>query len=168
MKHTIELDGAFVVTKGPRNGDWRAEASIDLSKVPAGLVRELLLHGLKQKVADAASGATTEAEALGAMNKAIDAVLAGEWSSRAASGGVDERTKVARIIVRDMLKMKLGATSPAWKEFAALALADQVAKLDAVYAKNAAKLSSAVDKLVEARAQERADKAALAGEFDID
>ena len=166
-KHTIELDGAFVVTKGPRNGDWRAEASIDLAAIPAGLVRELLLHGLKQKVADAASGAATEAEALGAMGKAIDAVLAGEWSSRATGGGVDERKRIERQIARTALKAKLGGTSAGWKEFTGMADADQAAKLDAIYAKNAAKLLPAVDSKLALLAQERADKAALAGDLDL-
>ena len=165
-KHTIELDGAFVVSKGPRNGDWRAEASIDLAAIPAGLVRELLLHGLKQKVADAASGATTEAEALGAMGKAIDAILAGEWSSR-ATGGVDERKRTERQIARTALKAKLGGTSAGWKEFTGLADAAQAAKLDAIYAKNAAKLLPAVDSKLALLAQERADKAALAGDLDL-
>ena len=166
-KHTIELEGAFTVSKGPRNGDWRAEASIDLAAIPAGLVRELLLHGLKQKVADAASGATTEAEALGAMGKAIDAILAGDWSSRAVGGGVDERKRVERQIARAALKAKLGGTSAGWKEFTGLSDADQAAKLDAIYAKNAAKLLPAVDSKLALLAQERADKASLAGDLDL-
>ena len=167
MKHTIELEGAFVVTKGPRNGDWRAEASIDLAAIPAGLVRELLLHGLKQKVADAAAGATGADTAMGLMQKAIDAVLAGEWSSRAVGGGVDERKRVERQIARTALKAKLGGTSAGWKEFAGLSDADQSAKLDGIYAKNAAKLLPAVDSKLALLAQERADKAALAGDLDL-
>ena len=166
-KHTIELAGNFIVTKGPRGGDWRAEAVIDLAAIPANLVLDLALHGLKQKVADAASGAQTEAEALAAMQKAADAILAGEWSARGAGGGVDERTKVARQIVRQVLKAKWGAKSADWAEFTGLSDADQNAKLDAAFAKNEAKLGPAVDERLAQLAAERKAKQALLADLDL-
>ena len=166
-KHTIELAGTFTVSKGPRGGAWKAEESVDLAALPASIVTDLLLHGLKQKIADAASGAATEVEAGAAMAKAAKAILAGEWSSRGEGSGVDERTRVQRMIARIALKAKVGAKSEAWAEFTGLSDADQSAKLDAIYAKNAAKLLPAVDSKLALLAQERADKAALAGDLDL-
>lgn len=119
-KHTFDLDGTFTVSKGPRNGEWRAEQAIDLSAIPASIVLDLALHGLKQKVADAASGATTEQEALGAMGKAVDAILAGEWSSRGAASGDGTRTlALVRLFKAAMPKDKL-------KAYNALSVDDQV------------------------------------------
>jgi hypothetical protein len=166
-KHTIELDGTFTVSKGPRDKTWLAKVERDLSTFPAGLVLDVFLHGLKQLGADSASGATSEAEALGAMEKKLDALWAGEWSSRGEGSGVDERKRIERQIARTALKAKLGGTSVGWKEFTGLADADQAAKLDAIYAKNAAKLLPAVDSKLALLAQERADKAALAGDLDL-
>lgn len=166
-KHTIELDGAFAVTKGPRGGDWRAVEVVDLAALPTAIVRELALHGLKQKVADAASGAQNEVEASAAMAKAATALLAGEWSSRGESAGVDEATKVARQIARAALKAKVGAKSEAWATFTGLSDADQAAKLDAIFAKNEAKLAPARDKELARLREARADKAALAADLDL-
>lgn len=166
-KHTIELQGTFTVSKGPRDKTWLAKVERDLTTFPASLVLDVFLHGLKQLGADSASGATSEAEALGAMEKKLDALWAGEWSSRGEGSGVDERKRTERQIARTALKAKLGGTSAGWKEFAGLADADQAAKLDAIYAKNAAKLLPAVDSKLALLAQERADKAALAGDLDL-
>ncbi len=119
-KHTFDLDGNFTVSKGPRNGEWRAEQAIDLAAIPASIVLDLALHGLKQKVADAASGATTEQEALGAMGKAVDAILAGEWSSRGTGTGDGTRTlALVRLFKAAMPKDKL-------KAYNALSADDQV------------------------------------------
>jgi len=162
-KHTIDLDGTFVVAKGPRNGDWKAEVAIDLAVIPTSIARDLLLHGLKQKVADAASGAQTEAEAQGAMQKAVDAVLAGEWSSRGE--GVSDRTKVERAVARDVLRAKLDKAE--WKAFTEESTMQQNKRLDDIYAKNAAKLSPVVDKRIADAAKERAERAALVDAVDI-
>lgn len=166
-KHTIELQGTFNVTKGPRDKAWQAVESVDLAAIPASIVMDLALHGLKQKIADAASGATTEVEASAAMAKAAKAILAGEWSSRGEGSGVDERTRVQRMIARIALKAKVGAKSAEWATFTGLSDAEQAAKLDAIYAKNSAKLLPAVDSKLALLAQERADKAALAGDLDL-
>lgn len=167
-KHTIELAGDFTVTKGPRDKAWLAECKVALADVPASIVHDLLLHGLKQKIADAASGAQTEAEASAAMAKAVDAIMAGEWSARGTGGaGVDERTRVARQIVRQVFKAKWGAKSADWAEFTGLSDADQNAKLDAAFAKNEAKLGPAVDEKLAQLAAERKAKAALMADLDL-
>lgn len=164
-KHTITLDGSFAIAKGPRNGDWRAEVTVDLAKLPEGILVDLLCHGLKQKVADAASGATTADEADGAMSKALAAIMAGEWSSRVAGSGVSEETRVQRQIARVAFKAKVDKA--AWATFTGLSDADQVAKLDAIYAKNASKLEGAVKAKLAALAEERAQRKALEGAIDL-
>lgn len=166
-KVSIELAGDFAVSKGSRADGWNVTAKLDLAKLPTELALPLLLHGLKQKIADAASGAKTEAEAQASMDKAITALLAGEWSSRGASEGVDEATKVARQITREVLKAKVGAKSEAWATFTGLGDAEQNAKLDELFAKNSAKLQPAVDaKLAELKAA-RERKAKIAADFSI-
>lgn len=166
-KHTITLDGNFVVTKGLRGGAWKAEESVDLAAIPAAIVTDLLLHGLKQKIADAASGAQTADEAGAAMAKAAKAILAGEWSSRVAGAGVDERTRVQRMIARIALKAKVGAKSAEWAAFTGLSDAEQAAKLDGIYAKNEAKLAKAVDDKLALLAAEREAKRGLGDDINL-
>jgi hypothetical protein len=107
---------------------------VDIAKLPAEILAQSALHGLKQKIADAAASAPTAAfdaaqadvefsdrdarekarrawindpanadaiaaESLARMEKARDALYAGEWSARAAGGtGLtdDEKATVAR------------------------------------------------------------------------
>ena len=119
-KHTVEITIAQTDSKGPRNGDWRANVLVDWTKVPADLWADLLMHGLKQKVADAASGATNESEALASMQKALDAIYAGEWTSRGAGTGDGTRTlALVRLFKAAMPKDKL-------KAYNALSTDDQV------------------------------------------
>ena len=53
--HTISLAGDFTVNKGPRDKTWVATAVIDRAKLSADIVAQLIDHGLKQLIADAAS-----------------------------------------------------------------------------------------------------------------
>lgn len=93
------------------------QVMLDLAAIPHDVLRQVLVHGIKQKVADAASGATgliwqevkgkdapkpsrdqladfaqTNAKAikeqtLALMQKAADALLAGQWQVRVAGDG---------------------------------------------------------------------------------
>ena len=63
--HTISLAGDFTVNKGPRDKTWIATAVIDRAKLSADIVAQLIDHGLKQLIADAASQATTMDEEIG-------------------------------------------------------------------------------------------------------
>lgn len=160
-KHTINLEGAFNVSKGPRDGSWRAAVSIDLGALSPDIVARLIEHGLKQKVADAASGATTEAEAVAAMQQAADAILAGDWTSRRAGEGVDEETSVGRMVARNALKTSWGAKSEKWAAFTGLSDDEQATKLDTVRADNAALFAPAIAGEIAARKAKRDSKAAL-------
>ncbi len=167
-KHTITLEGADTITKGPRDKSWLASVAVPLGDLSSDIVERLAMHGLRQKVADAASGATTLDEANASMQKAVDAILAGEWSSRVAGGGVDEETAVGRMVVRGALKARWGAKSPEWATFTGLGDDEQAAKLDKVRADNAALFTDAIAAKMAERARDRADKAKLAKGLTID
>lgn len=169
-KHTITLDGDFTVTKGPRDKSWSATSTIALADIPADIVLDLALHGLKQKIADAASGAQTADEAQGSMDKAIKGILAGEWSTRGASDGASFETIVGRSVMRNAFKVKVGAKSPQWAKFTGLSDADQIAKLDEWLAgPQGEALADAIAKEIALRKERAANKAdaAKAVEFDI-
>lgn len=158
----IELPESHTVTKGPRDKSWVAGVTVTLGDLSPEIVARLAVHGLHQKIADAASGAETEAEALASMQKAVDGLLAGEWTQRTGGGGVDEVTTVRRQIVRSAVKAKFGAKSPEWTEFTGRSDADQNAKLDEIFAENEAAFTPAVEARMAERKAERERKAKLA------
>lgn len=167
-KHTIELAGDFAVSKGSRADGWKETATIALAGLSTEMVQELVMHGLRQKIADAASGAKTPDEAKASMGKAIDALLAGEWSSRTAGDGASEETLVARSVMRGLVKAKYGAKSEEWATFTGLEPAEQNTKLDAMATKNADAIAAKVAEEIARRKAARADKAKLAGKVDIE
>lgn len=166
-KHTIGLSGSHTVGKGPRDKSWTASVTVDLAKLTTEIVERLALHGLTQKIADAASGATSADEANGAMQKAADAILAGDWSSRREASGVDERTRVARQIVRGIYKAKLGGKSPEWAEFTGMSNAEQAEVLDKLVAKNEAKLAPMIDEKLATLRAERERNANVKADFAL-
>lgn len=163
----IELNGSHTVTKGPRDKSWSASVTVDLAALSPDMVAKLAVHGLQQKIADAASGATTLDEATADMQKAADAILAGTWTSRGTGSGVDEETRVARIVVRRVVKAKFGATSPEWKKFIGLSDDEQNAKLDAIREANAEAFAAAIEAEMEARRKAAADRSGLAKGLEI-
>lgn len=163
----IELPKSHVVTKGPRDKSWVASVTVSTEAFTPDIVAKLAMHGLQQKIADAASGATNHDEALAAMQKAADAIVKGEWSSRGVGTGADERTLVARSIVRAAMKAKLGGASPEWAAFTGLDPAAQLAKLDAIAAANEAIFADAIDAKMAERAAEREQRKTLAGAADF-
>jgi hypothetical protein len=163
----IELPTSHTVTKGPRDKSWMASATVDVASLTPDIVAKLAVHGLQQKIADAAAGATNEAEATAAMQKAIDALVKGEWTSRTAGEGVSETVLVARMITRSVVKAKYGAKSPEWAAFTGLEPSAQNAKLDEIFAANAEKLQSAVDAKIAERAKQREERKSLSSGLDI-
>lgn len=109
-------------------------APIDLGAIPHDVLRQVLAHGIKQKVADAASGVVGElwvekkgkdapkpsrdqlrdfAEAnekavkdatLAAMQKAIDALVAGQWLVRQSAGGTVSKFTAEQSLALDIAK----------------------------------------------------------------
>ena len=165
--HSITLAGTFEVAKGSRSEGWVETASIDLAALGTSIVEALALHGLKQKIADAASQAKTPDEAKASMQKAIDALIAGEWSSRGGGEGVGEEVRVARSVTKAAMKASLGAKSAKWATFTGMSDADQAAKLDETYEANKAKLAPMVEAEMARREEARKAKAKLGGAIDI-
>jgi hypothetical protein len=164
----IELPETMTVTKGPRDKTWSASVSVDLSKLSPEMVARLAVHGAHQKIADAASGATTADEATASMQKAADAIIAGTWTSRTAGAGVDEETRVARIVVRNAVKAKFGSKSPEWAKFTGMSDDEQVAKLDSIREANADAFMPAITAEMERRAKAAADRSGLAKSVSIE
>lgn len=172
MKVTIELAGEIAVSSRERS------VHIDTARLSPEIIAKLVVHGLTQKVADAASGAKKIAEETNAdvhdvtvnlMSKAVDALVAGEWSTRVAGEGVSLETRVARQITRTMAKAKMGSKSAAWATFTGLSDDEQNAKLDAWFAANEAALKSEVDAELSRRkaAAKAKDKLAGAVSFEL-
>lgn len=166
-KFEIEVTNEWLVSKGPRDKSWEASAVCDVTKLSADIVAKLAMHGLQQKIADAAAGAKTADEADAAMNKAIDALMAGAWSSRGTGEGVDEETRVARSVVRSAVKAKFGSKSPDWAKFTGLSDSEQNAKLDEWFASNEAAFRPAVEQELERRKAAAKAKAKLASGLEI-
>lgn len=129
-------DVTFSVPKG--------KFAINGTELPDQSVAHLMTFAL-QTLQDAYAGAKSTDEALGAFNGKLDKLLNGTIGTRGSGDGADERTRVARQIVRGLVKAKYGAKSSEWKTFIGLADADQNAKLDAIYNANTEKSEKLVE-----------------------
>jgi len=127
--------------------------NVALADVSA-LGTELLTYGIRQKLRDAASAASTQAKetntevavvAQGMLDAAYKSLTSGEWSHRGDGSGVDPRTAIARSIVRKAIKEKVGSKSPQWATFTGLSDSDQLAKLDETYTSNSDVFDPAID-----------------------
>lgn len=108
--------------------------SVDVARIPHDVLRQVLWHGIKQKVADAASSATgliwkevkgsdapkpsreqltefaeANAKAIGdttlaLMQKAADALLAGQWQVRVAGDGTSSKWTDEQALALDIAK----------------------------------------------------------------
>ena len=81
------------------------DVEFDLTKLNAETIAQLVLHGLTQKVGDAAAGKAGD-EALAAMQKVMDQLHEGSWTMR-RSGGGSGRNALDRMMIskaRGMLK----------------------------------------------------------------
>ena len=126
----------FAVPKG--------KYTINGNELPESSVAHLMTFAL-QTLQDAYAGAKSTDEALGAFNGKLDKLLNGTIGTRGSGDGADERTRVARQIVRGLVKAKLGGKSPEWATFTGLDDAAQNAKLDEWFTANEAALTPAVD-----------------------
>jgi len=169
-KFTIELEDEYIV--GMRNG---ASVTVRTTEI-ASVLANLCEYGIGQKLRDSASAATKVADetktevqtvAQGMMNDCLASLIKGEWSHRGTGEGVDPRTSVARSIVRKAIKEKFGSKSPEWAKFTGMEPRDQNAKLDEVYAANAATFDPAIDEELARRAKNAKDKQKLANKLEI-
>lgn len=58
----------------------------EIANYPVNIQDNLKMHGLSQKLGDAAAGADSAAEAAEFITKVNDALLKGEWATRAPAG----------------------------------------------------------------------------------
>jgi hypothetical protein len=67
------------------------EVQADVDLIPASIQRDLMLHGLSQKVGDSSAGFSKAQDfsgAFGAMQQVVDNLYSGIWSTRGQGGGV--------------------------------------------------------------------------------
>lgn len=108
-----------------------AEIDVDMGAFPAHIREALALHGLQQKVADAASAAKskewTETQAREACEAVIASLLAGTWAKRAS--GPRARTEEAYVASKVLAKVKSAITAKKAEMPAAEVLEAHVAKI---------------------------------------
>lgn len=147
------------------------EADVSVMKLngkplPEGSV-EYLLNFALQSLQDAYAGAKNASEAQGAFNTKLDRLVAGTIGVRLGGGtSVSDETRIARRIVANAMKAKFGKDSQDWKEFDGLADDEKAERLDAIFAKNEAKLRPVVDAELAELKKARERKAALAKKSD--
>ncbi len=135
-------------------------------ELPEASVAHLMTFAL-QTLQDAYAGAKSTDEALGAFNGKYDKLINGTIGTRSGGDGADERTRVARSIVRGAVKARFGSKSPEWATFTGLDDAAQAAKLDDWYAANEATFAPLVDEKMAELAASRAKRATLAKDVDF-
>lgn len=178
-KFTISVELDTLATINSRG----IEAQVDVTKLNADTVAKLVMHGIGQKVGDAASQATALAvkdkfgdkakpidhkpfiqstdgknaiatHTKALMDKAAEGLEANQWSMRGSgTSAVSEETLVQRLVTRPVYKRALD--DKAWEDFLAMDKGEQNAKLDEVWAKNESALRPAYDVEMENRARKR-------------
>ncbi len=162
MKFAIEtIDALEVVASGK-------SVKVDLTKLSADIVSKLVIHGLRQKVADAAAGAKKVAEESGAdkgdtakalMQKVVDSLEKGDWGSRQAASPVSSEQKVQRQIVKTLWNEK--ATDEAKAKFKDMTAQEQGEFLDALFAKQKPERQAAIADMVKAELEAQKKKQAM-------
>lgn len=168
-KIAIELPETYDVASRGKS------VTVRLADLSPDIVAQLALHGLRQKVADAAASAAKASEGTGlapdewakvAMQKVVDALVAGEWAQRTASDGASAEVRMRRTVLGEMLR-KTDKGKAEWKAHED----DRGEWLDAVFAKQPEKVQAAIMAAVEKRMAEAAEKAkqakALAAGLEI-
>lgn len=111
-----------------------AEIAVNLGDFPESIREALALHGLQQKVADAAANAQklgwTEDQARAACMSVFDAIKAGQWTRRASGPrmGNEEAFVITRLIAQMKAKAKaknLTVTDDALRAKAEAAMTDE-------------------------------------------
>lgn len=139
----------------------KGKFTLDGHELPESSVAHLMTFAL-QTLQDAYAGAKSTDEAQGAFNGKYDKLINGTIGTRGGGDGADERTRVARAIVRGAVKAKFGAKSPDWAKFTGLSDDEQNAKLDAWFSANEATFGPAVDEKMAELAAARVKRGEMA------
>lgn len=161
----INLPASLVVTSREQS------VTLDLGKLSPELIARAALHGLTQKIADAAAGAkkaaeesdgamTVEEATASLMQAVVDTLEGGSWGrERGAASGLSERDRMARKVVGDWFRDAYGKETPERIKYNEADSAGRYAIIDKIWADNEAAFADAVDDALEA---ERAKKGKLA------
>lgn len=141
--------------------------TLDGKALPEASIAYLATFAL-QSLQDAYAGSESADDAVAAFTTKRDKLIEGTIGTRGSGDGADERTRVARSIMRRVAKDKFGSKSPEWATFTGLADAEQNKKLDAWFAANEKALSAEVEAEMTRRAEARASKTKLSGKVAID
>ena len=109
MDYTITLPDTLEVTSREQT------VTLALDKLPEGLIAKAVLHGLTQKISDAAASAkkvadecddtTVEEATVSLMTAIIETLEGGSWGrERGAGSGMSARDRMARKIVGDWFR----------------------------------------------------------------
>lgn len=152
MKVTIELPETVEVSSRGR------AAKVNVNKLTADMIAHLALHGLTQKVADAAAGAKGDTDAtkadngLALMQKVVKNLEAGNWGRVAAAHVMPVEIEVRRIVAA-LVKAKNA------KVLTGLKGSDLAVKLDAIFAAQPEAKRAEILKIAEARVEEARKRA---------
>lgn len=123
-------------------------------ELPAQSIDHLLTFAL-QSLQDAYAGAESEVDALERFNAKLTRILEGTLGTRSGGGGVDEFTRLMRMVLRPLVKEAAGAA--AWKDMDEEA---RVAAIDAAYAAQGDEGRGMIAEAVERKKAEIAAEAA--------
>lgn len=122
---------------------------VELDKIDAAMRERLFLHGLTQKIGDAAAnagkasaeaGVTPEVWAQSAMAKVADALYSGQWGrERGAATGLTREERIRESIIRAAIKR-----GKDWPAFKIKDEAGQSADIDLFYAAHRKLIDQAV------------------------
>lgn len=74
------------------------ELTVNAAELPNNIKEACLMHGIKQKVCDSYAGCETPEEALERASGVVQALSAGDWSTRVAGEGGTRVTQLARAL----------------------------------------------------------------------
>jgi hypothetical protein len=126
----------------------------DVSRLSEDIKARLMVHGLIQKVGDAAApaskagpaaGMTPEAWAGAQMMKVLDALYAGDWGRERSGGVTQSREERVR---ESLIRKALRKDEKAWKAFKIQTEEKQAETIDLFYAANRAKIDRAVSAMM--------------------
>lgn len=83
-----------------------------LANLPESIVMQAAVHGLTQKIADAAAGKKTIADKLAAMRQVADQIRSGNWNAPRGTGERDAGLTIAALM--EMFPAKTESDVRAW------------------------------------------------------
>lgn len=126
-----------------------------LDQVPEGMLERLAIHGLSQKIGDAAASFSKERDFLGAftsMGSVWENLQAGLWASKSGGGTSDLVAAIAKLKGISLEEAQAGIDKATEEQIATLrkhpAVKEAIAKMQAARAKEAMKAAGSLDELV--------------------